>query len=212
MSEETTVLNRDSVVTKSGGRGTGRGGSHGTQGDDDNTNNPVNDFERLARMLERIRDTLGILIRDEYEVLNPELRTQFVETWPQARHNLDRVIRRLRKEAADAQSDSYTPSRLQRQLVRAGMIGNMLIMKEKSMNHCLAPTERIVLQPAREKRNLLQRIKGKLSTVAKPAFKVMNSIFGSLLKAFPGLEVVKELKEQVEASYEVAGLPEESRG
>lgn len=39
----------------------------------------------------------------------------------------------------------------------------------------------------------------------------MNSILGSLLKAFPGMEVVKELKEHVEASYEVAGALAEER-
>ena len=51
----------------------------------------------------------------------------------------------------------------------------------------------------------------KLLTWTKPGFKVMNSILGSLLKAFPGMELVKEFKDHVEASYEVAGALEEER-
>lgn len=39
----------------------------------------------------------------------------------------------------------------------------------------------------------------------------LNSPAGQALKAFPGIEVVKELKEHVEASYEVAGALEEER-
>jgi hypothetical protein len=50
-----------------------------------------------------------------------------------------------------------------------------------------------------------------LLTWFKPAGKVMNSILGSLVKAFPGMEIVKELKEHIEASYETAGAMREER-
>lgn len=211
MTEETNVLDRPGGVAKKGGRGTGWGGSHGTQGDDGDEGDPLIDFERLARMLARISATLGNLINYDHGVLDPKLRAQFVRTWPQAANNLAQAIRRLQEEANRVQSASDKPSKLRRQLERAGLTGPMLRMKETSLNFYLDPIDRIVDQPLTGKESLGQKVVNKLLTWTKPAFKVMNSILGSLLKAFPGMEVVKELKEHVEASYEVAGALEEEQ-
>jgi hypothetical protein len=49
-----------------------------------------------------------------------------------------------------------------------------------------------------------KRFEGPPSAWLKPGFKVMNSILGSLPDVLPGKEIVKELKEHVEAGYEVA--------
>jgi len=211
MTDETKVLDLPGGVIKQAGHGAGWGGSHGTQGDDGGEDDPSNDFDRLARMLARISASLGNLINRDHGVLDPELRTQFVRTWPQAANNLTQAIRRLREEAILAQSSSDKPSKLRRQLERAGMTGSMLRMKETSLNFYLDPIDRIVAQPLTGKESLGEKVVNKLLTWTKPGFKVINSILGSLLKAFPGLEVVKELKEHVEASYEVAGGLEEER-
>lgn len=210
MTEETEVLDPPGSATRRRGHGAGWGGSDGTQGDDGDEGDPLIDFERLARMLARISATLGNLINHDLGVLDPKLRAQFVRTWPQAANRLDRVILSLRK-ANPVQSDSDKPSRLRGQLVRAGLTGQMLRMKETSLNFYLDPIDRIVDQPLTGKENLGQKFANKLLIWTKPAFKVMNSIPGSLLKAFPGVEVVKELKEHVEASYEVAGALEEEQ-
>ncbi len=91
------------------------------------------------------------------------------------------------------------------------MTGDMLRMKERSLNFYLNPLDFIISQPLTDKASLGERAIGKLLTWTKPAFKVMNSILGSLLKAFPGMEIVKELKEHVEAGYEIAEAKQEVR-
>jgi hypothetical protein len=162
-------------------------------------------------MLARISVTLGNLINLNYQVLDHELRGEFVRTWPQAANNLANAIRRLHEEANTIRTGSPKQSRLRSQLQRVGMTGDMLRMKERSLNLYLDPVDQIISQPLTDKANLGERAIEKLLTWTKPAFKVMNSILGSLLKAFPGMEVVKELKEHVEAGYEIAGAKQEVR-
>lgn len=211
MTEETNLLEQSGGATKRRGRGAGWGGSHGTQGDDGDEDDPIiDDFMLLARMLARIDVSLGNLINRDYGIVDPKLRAQFVQTWPQASYNLAQAIRQLR-EASILASIANKRSTLRRKLERSGMTGPMLRMKDASLNFYLDPIDRIVAQPLTEKESLAEKVMNKLVTWTKPAFKVMNSILGSLLKAFPGMEVVKELKEHVEASYEVAGALEEER-
>jgi hypothetical protein len=162
-------------------------------------------------MLARISVTLGNLINLNYQVLDHELRGEFVRTWPQAANNLANAIRRLHEEANTIRTGSPKQSRLRSQLQRVGMTGDMLRMKERSLNLYLDPVDQIISQPLTDKANLGERAIETLLTWTKPAFKVMNSILGSLLKAFPGMEVVKELKEHVEAGYEIAGAKQEVR-
>jgi len=212
MTEETRLRDRPGGVIKRGGRGTGWGGRLGAHGDDGDEGDPlIGDFERLARMLDRIDTTLGNLINRDLGVLDPRLRAQFAANWPQAAYNLTQAIVRLRTEAIRAPLPSSKSRTLRRQLERAGLTGSMLRMKETSLNFYLDPIDRIVDQPLTGKESLGQRFVKKLVTWTKPGFKAINSILGSLLKAFPGMEVVKELKEHVEASYEVAGALAEER-
>lgn len=212
MTEETNVLEGSGDATTRRGRGAGWGGSHGTQGDDGDNNDPlIDDFMRLARMLARISVSLGNLINRDHGIVDPELQAQFVQTWPQASNNLTQAIRQLREESIRVQSTSKKRNTLRRKLEKAGLTGPMLRMKETSLNFYLDPIDRIVSLPLTGKESLGEKAMNKLLTWTKPAFKVMNSIFGSLLKAFPGIEIVKELKEHVEASYEVAGALEEGR-
>lgn len=211
MTEETNVLEQSGGAIKRRGRGPGWGGSHGTQGDGGDENDPIiDDFMRLARMLARINVSLGNLINRDHGIVNPDLRAHFVQTWPQASYNLAKAIRELR-QASIAASNSKKRSTIRRKLETSGMTGPMLRMKDASLNFYLDPIDRIVAQPLTGKESLGEKVMNKLITWTKPAFKVMNSILGSLLKAFPGMEVVKELKEHVEASYEVAGALQEER-
>lgn len=211
MAEELNFLDLAGAAPKRRGRGTGWGGIHGTQGDGGDQADPLDDFDRLARMLARIGASLESLIYRDLRVLNPELQAHFILTWPQAADNLIQAIRRLRAESIRARSVSNKPSRLRRQLERAGLTGPMLRMKEASLNYYLNPIDRIVALRLTGKESLGEKLLNKLLIWTKPAFKIMNSILGSLLKAFPGMEVVKEFKEHVEASYEVAGALEEGQ-
>lgn len=211
MAEELKFLDMGGAATRRRGRGAGWGGSHGTQGDDGDQGDYLDDFLRLARMLRRIGASLGNLITRDLGVLDPALQAQFVETWPQAAEILAGAIHSLEAESIRARLVAGRPRKLRRQLERAGLTGAMLLMKETSLNYYLDPIDRIFDQPLTGKESLGEKVLGKLLTWTKPAFKVINSILGSLLKAFPGMEVVKELKEHVEASYEVAGALEEDR-
>jgi len=169
------------------------------------------DFDRLAGMLIRIEKSLGDLTTRHPGIVDPELRSAFLKTWAQASRNLKQVIVRLQNE-----SPSNDRSTLHRELERAGLTGAMLQMKEMSLYFYLDPIDkffveysktidRIVSQPLTGKESLAEKAFDWLLKWVKPGFKVINSILGSLPKAaFPGIEVVKELKEHVEASYEVA--------
>lgn len=212
MTDATSVLDPPATVTGRGGRGFGRGGSHGTQDDGGDQGDPASeDFERLARMLARISVTLGSLINEDHGVLDTQLRGVFVRTWPQAANILARAIGRLKGEAKQTRLGLLRPSRLQGQLRRAGMTGDMLRMKETSLDFYLNPVDQILTQPLTGTETWGERAVTKLLTWTRPAFKVMNSILGSLLKAFPGMEIVKELKEHVEAGYEIAAARQEDR-
>jgi hypothetical protein len=162
-------------------------------------------------MLARISTTLGNLINLNYGVLDDELRAEFIRAWPQAANNLAHAVRRLHEEANTERTRLPKRSRLRGQLRRVGMTGDMLRTKELSLNFYLNPVDTIISQPLTDRASLGERAIEKLLTWTKPAFKVMNSILGSLLKAFPGMEVVKELKEHVEAGYEIAGAKQELR-
>lgn len=169
MTQEANLQDRPGGVIKRGGRGTGWGGRLGAHGDDGDEGDPfIGDFERLARMLDRIGTTLGNLINRDLEVLDPRLRAQFVANWPQAAYNLTQAILRLRAEAIHAQLPSGKSRILRRQLERAGLTGSMLRMKETSLNFYLDPIDRIVDQPLTSKESLGQRVVNKLLRWTKP--------------------------------------------
>ena len=77
-------------------------------------------------------------------------------------------------------------------------------MKEVSLNYHLDHVDQAIFNDVQLKPSIPDRVIKKLVTWVKPAGRVMNSVLGSLLKAFPGMEIVKELKEHLEASYETA--------
>lgn len=205
-------LNPHLTRTGRSGKGTGRGGRQGAKHDGGDPEDPSwQDFERLAKMLGRVSETLERLINSTPSVLDHALQEEFIRTWPRAGNNLARAIERLHEEAILHRTQFPEKSRLRGQLQRAGLCGDMLRMKEVSLNFYLNPVDEIVTEPLTNKESIGERVITKLLTWTKPAFKVMNSILGSLLKAFPGMEVVKELKEHVEAGYEIAEAKQEDR-
>ena len=152
------------------------------------------EFDRLAAMLELIRETLKSLIELEPPLLPSELRSQFLKSWPFADGSFAAAIAALKDEQQE--------SALKPKLEAAGFTGPMLQMKETSLNYHLQRIEWNVVLPAK-----MSKVKKALDTMVKwlkPGFTVMNSVMGSLLTAMPGLEVAKEFKEHVEAGYEVA--------
>jgi hypothetical protein len=190
--------------TGRGGRGfelTGSGSGAGTPAGDD--------FDRLAGMVERIGNTLKSLIYLEPPLLPPGLRDQFIVVWPETEREISLVVSRLRR-------DPPPPRGLQnimyRSLQAAGLAGSMLEMKEKSLNLHLdslgeamrnysPPDKQVLTLP--EDKGLIRR----LLALIRPAAKVMNSVMGSLpAVVFPGKEMVKEVKEHVEAGYEAAEI------
>jgi len=212
ISDKPKVADERLADTGRGGKGFGKGGRRGSHGDSGDTDNPIpEDFERLARMLARMSATLETLINFDYRLVDQELRGEFVRVWPRAANILASAIQRLLQEANRERLGLATQSRIRGQLQRAGMTGDMLRMKERSLTFYLDPVDKIISQPLTEGSSLGERVLDKLLSWTKPAFKVMNSILGSLLKAFPGMEVVKEVKEHVEAGYEIAEAKQDAR-
>lgn len=82
-----------------------------------------NDFERLARMLERIRNTLANLIYLKPPVIAQELQTEFAMNWPEAEEQLAHAISRLREPRKNVPA---MPSRrlLRSRLASSGMTGD----------------------------------------------------------------------------------------
>jgi hypothetical protein len=100
--------------------------------------------------------------------------------------------------AAISLNDPTQRSRLNPLLEQAGFTGAMLGMKEYSLAYQLFRAQKTLVSYSQKETSL-----EKLVRWVKPAFKVMNSVMGSLLTVFPGLEMAKEFKEHVEAGYEV---------
>lgn len=206
----------DPTKTVTGRRG---GGGFGREDDPSRTGDPPDsDLRRLARMVERIGQTLDKLIRLEPRVLPELLAANIAAVWPEAQKNLTQIVKILRSELLMA----VPQPNLVEEVERAGLTGAMLHMKETSLYFYLkeidanieayqqkfSPSNRAILTYP-ERKGVLRTLFGWL----KPGFKIMNSILGSLPNVLPGKEIVKELKEHVEAGYEVAehlGEQEES--
>lgn len=150
------------------------------------------DFDRLAAMLERIRKNLRLLVFLSPRVLPEELQTQFAETWP--------ITDKSFTDAIAILNDTNKRNDLAPLLEQAGLAGEMLGMKEVSLEYHMRRLEQATQPPKKSKSEGWRK---KVVRWVKPAFKIMNSIMGSLKSVIPGIEVAKEYKEHVEAGYEV---------
>lgn len=195
------------------------GGFFGGEGPGEPGMPPLDDFMRLAAMVRRIARDLDVLIHLKPRLLDDALAERLIEVWPESDRHFNRIVEIL---SVPYFLNPIRRSILRFQLRRAGLTGLMLRMKEASLYFCLYRIEQnidlyreqtagiaferpILTYP--EHRGIVERLLRWL----KPGFKTMNSILGSLPDILPGKEVLKELKEHVEAGYEVAGALAEER-
>src|SRR5438445_110705 len=171
-----------------GGRRKGRG--EPTPPSERRTEGGEDDFTRLAKMLEIIREILEKLVNLDPPVVDSNLRVLFSHSW--ARVEMSFISAQL------ALRDETQRSRLRPLVEGAGFTGSMLTMKEYSLMYQMNHMRRAILTYSNKETPLEKFVKW-----IKPGFKVMNSIMGSLLNVFPGLDIAKEFKEHVEAGYEV---------
>jgi hypothetical protein len=176
--------NKENLETASRkGPPSGRGGGRQNQGDEE--------ADRIAAMLERIRKTLGKLVYLDFPQIPKQLSSEFRSTWSEADKNLVKAIVKLKDPAERLQ--------MMPEIEAAGFTGEMLQMKETSLNYHLDRVDRAIPEKRSKEKSKWRR----LIKWCKSGFKVMNSVMGSL-KFIPGVEVGKEVKEHVEAAYDVA--------
>jgi hypothetical protein len=141
-------------------------------------------------MLETIRETLEKLVNVDPPVMDSNLRLLFSHNWTRVEVSFLSALLALR--------DETQRSRLRPLVEAAGFTGSMLTMKEYSLMYQIYHMIKVILTYSNKETPLEKFVKW-----IKPGFKVMNSIMGSLLSVFPGLDIAKEFKEHVEAGYEV---------
>ena|SRR6266850_4818038 len=200
-----SVLDRPTVVTGGGGRSTRRGGgSLGPEGAGSAGTPAGDEFDRLAAMLESIRDILSKLIHLKPPLFPDQLQPRFREVWPETERHL--------KEAIDGLRSDARPPTWSDLLKNAGLTGSMLQMKETSLNFYLNQVATEVQDYPRVIIPRRKRIVRKLLGWLVPSFEVINSVIGSIPAAvFPGKEIVKEVKEHMAAGCEAVKLTQEGR-
>ena len=216
MPSNTSVLNPANVDTsKETATGGGGGGAKtgdpalGPFGSSDIPGDPPEDFARLAKMLVRIQTTLGGFVNLNPPIIPEELRKPLQDNWPVARGFLSLAIARLRHET-ESDLGRYLQKELFLRLATSGLTGEMLKMKETTLYYSLDMLDPQILTPPRQE-SWSDRQIARIVRWFRPASELMNSILGSLLGHIPGGEVIKELKEHLNASYGIAAALREDR-
>jgi hypothetical protein len=203
-----TVIDRPPVGVGGGGTTRRGGGRLGTQGADAPPGTPAgDDFDRLAGMLEGIRDVLNSLIHLNPPIFPEPLQPRFVEVWPETENHFDNAIRGLRADTR--------PPEWRDLLENAGLTGTMLRMKETSLNYYLDKVNDGVRAysktpklPKPKRHRILKKVLGWFGPTSTAA----NSVISSVPEVvFPAKDVVREVKEHVEAGVEAGKLIAEKR-
>jgi hypothetical protein len=147
------------------------------------------EFDRVVAMLESIRKTLETLVSITPRVVPQELHQSIGQSWHRADEGFKTAIATLQNKTQRVE--------LKPKLEAAGFTGEMLDMKETSLNYHMARVDKAILTY-----NNSETMLEKFVRWIKPGFKVMNSVLGSL-STIPGVEVGKEFKEHLESAYEV---------
>lgn len=147
------------------------------------------EFDRVIAMLQSIRKTLETLVRLTPRVVPQELHPSIGQSWHRADEGFKTAIATLQDKTQRVELNS--------ELEAAGFTGEMLDMKETSLNYHMARVDKAILTY-----NNNETMLEKFVRWIKPGFKVMNSVLGSL-STIPGVEVGKEFKEHLESAYEV---------
>lgn len=204
----------DAPAITATGQGTrrrgGGGGSSTPEGAGGRAGSPAgDDFDRLAAMLEKIRDMLYAIIFCDYPIVPDEIGMGLRDVWVQVDSLFQVPIDGLRNEVR--------PEEWLVLLSRAGLTGQMLRMKETSLDYCLQQSATAVEQ-YKERRKAKEKKPSRLIRILRrfsPFFEVANSIMGSIPEViFPGKEAVKEVKEHTHAAVSAAevGLEEGEEG
>ena len=204
MANDTGVLDRPPTVTGGGGgrRGARRGGILGMQGQG-GAGGPTNDdLLRIVEMLRRIRNSLDLIVHIEPPAVPTILHDSFTRVWPEVDSAFARAIEYLGKPLSPM---------VQRDLVRAGLTGDMLSMKQISLTYHLDQLDAAIAQRPILTAPISQRVSGLERIVKwfKPSAETINSVLGSLPKAIPGVEIAKEFKEHVAAAWDVVETRQE---
>lgn len=147
------------------------------------------EFDRVVAMLESIRKTLEKLVNVTPLVVPQELHPSISQSWHRADEGFKTAIATLQNKTQRV--------KLKPKLESAGFTGEMLDMKETSLNYHMARVDKAILTY-----NSNTTLFEKFVRWIKPGFHVMNSVLGSL-STIPGVEVGKEFKEHLESAYEV---------
>jgi len=147
----------------------------------------ANDSEKLSWMLETIRAVLSHLVfNDDPTFLDFHMRSRFQDRWPEVTKAIQDSIDSIKKAKPD--------SELFKMLGQAGMTEEMLSLKTASLAACVD--------------GLYREVKTGSPILGmkwlKPTTKCMNTILFSLIRALPGVEVVKEYKDHLEVGLDVA--------
>lgn len=211
MANDSGVMDRPPIVTGGGGgRATRGGGTRGTRGGQGGeggggAGSPTReDVVRILHMLRRIRETLDLVVHIEPPVVPEPLNAGFLRTWPEVDLGLIRAIAYVRKPLSPA---------IRRQLVLAGLTGDMLHMKQNSLDYHLDELSRAIAERPILTAPLSERVSGLERIVKwfKPSAATINSVLGSMPKAIPGVEIAKEFKEHLEAGWEIVETAQEER-
>lgn len=178
------------------------------------------DRASLAEFLLNTRTILNLFV-DYREVLLPGyMRNEFLEAWPHVESTINGVVRMMQEEASESEIEYYsqgsfhTIGELDGLLEFYGLSGVQLQLKLASFYH----TYNQLMQPP----DMAQVITGQYDRQRNPnapkqksrfmrwLLPKINSILGSLARAVPGVDIVKEFKEMSEYGCEEAqsdGLP-----
>ena len=206
-----SVLDAPTITTGGTTRRRGGGGGSSTpEGARGGAGAPAgDDFDRLAAMLEKIRDMLYAIIFCDYPIVPNEIGNLLRDVWQE--------VDGLFQVPIDGLRSDVRPEEWLVLLSRAGLTGQMLRMKETSLNYCLQQSATAVEQ-YKEKRRAKEKKPGVIKKILRrfsPFFEVANSIIGSIPEIiFPGKDAVKEAKEHTHAAVTAAevGLEEEEEG
>lgn len=192
------------TVVGGGGKGTKAGDpTLGPEGGWDIPGDPPGDFKILVEMLKRIQKTLGGLVNLTPPIIDPAVQTSLSANWATADTYFALMIDRLGLEA-ETPIGKYLQTELYIRLALVGMTGEMLKMKQTSLNFHLNRVDKEIFSDVLPKPSWKDRAVIKVIRWVKPAMTIMNSIIGSLVKELPGGEIIKEMKEHTEAAYQTA--------
>lgn len=185
------------------GKSTAGGGSGGgTRGGEPWHRQPVGpppggtDRELLVWILVTIENELYRFVHGREKFFAGSWRRDFQAVWPTIVSCFDTAHAELEKPS----------EALGRQLALAGLSGDMLSLKAER----LASYTNVLREALGEQSitNPRPRRRGVIAKIRDLVFGAMNSILGSLSKAFPVLEAVKEYKEHVELSVKAMEVEE----